>query len=196
MDKSSFVWKILGVCLTVILLAASNIQIQRKHELNFTKNARYLLKQERNQSPASNKYGTWYPPESIEGAEIVYVRGKVRLRNPFRKSGKTYSDPDSDLPPIGAGRILTRNQIIHCLADDIRVEAARDTYILREDSALKGLLPLEELEENRNKFNAMVTDYNARCGSYKYYEDDHDKALTAVNSLRSKYVAEGQQVFD
>lgn len=196
MAKCAFVWKILGVCLTVTLIAANSTPIQRNQELNFTKNDRYLLKQERSLFPTSNKYETWDHPEIIAGGRIVYARGKVRIRNPFRKSDKTYSDPDSNLPPIGGGHILTRAQIRYCLAEDIRLEAARDTYILREDSALKGLIPLEELERNLDKFNAKVDDYNSRCGNYSFYEDDRDKALAATNSLRSKYVAEGQQIFD
>lgn len=196
MAKCSFVRKILGVCLTVTLIAANNMQIQRNQELNFTNNDRYLLKQERSRSPTSDKYGTWYHPELIESGGIVYARGKVRIRNPFRTSDRTYSDPDSNLPPMGGGHILTRAQIRYCLAEDIRLEAARDTYILREDSALRGLMPLEELKKNLDKFNVEVADYNGRCVNYSYYEDDRDKALTTVNSLRSKYVAEGQQIFD
>ena len=196
MAKCSFVWKILGVCLTVTLIAANNIQIQRNQDLNFTKNDRYLPKQARSRSTTLNKYETWGHPELIEGGGIVYARGKVRIRNPFRKSDKTYSAPDSNLPPMGGGHILTRTQIRYCLAEDIRLAAARDTYILREDSAKNGLLPIEDLEKNLDKFNAKVTNYNGRCGSYRYYEDDRDKALATVNLSRSKYVAEGQQIFD
>ena len=196
MAKCSFVWKILAVCLTVTLIAANNIQIQSNQALNVTNSDRYLLTQERRQSPTSNIYGTWYHPELTEGGGIVYARGKVRIRNPFGKSDKTYSDPDSNLPPMGGGHTLTRVQIRYCLAEKIRLEAGRDTYIMMEDSALKGIMPLEELEKNFDKLSAKVTDYNGRCGNYSSYEDDHDKALTTVNSLRSKYVAEGQQIFD
>ena len=93
MAKCSFVWKILGVCLTVTLIAANNIQIQRNQDLNFTKNDRYLPKHERGRYTTLNKYGTWGHSELIEGGGIVYARGKVRIRNPFRKSDKTYSAP-------------------------------------------------------------------------------------------------------
>ena len=196
MAKSSFVWKILGVCLTFALIAANNIQPQRSQEINFTKNDSYLPNQERSRSPTSNKYGAWDRPEFREGGGLVYARGKGRIRIPFGKSKKTYSDPDLNRPPMGGGYTLTRTQIIYCLAEDIRLEAARDTYILMEDRALNGLMPFEELEKNLDKFNAKVTDYNARCGRNSYYEDDRDKALTTVNSQRSKYVAEGQQIFN
>ena len=196
MAQCSFVWKILGVCLTFTLMAANNIQPQRNQELNFTNNDCYLPKQERSRSPTSNNYGTWDSPELMEGGGIVFARGKGRLRIPFGKSGKTYSDPDSSRPPIGGGYTLTRTQIVYCLAEDIRLEAARDTYISMEDRALNGLMPIEELEKNLDKFNAKVTDYNGRCGNYSYYEDDRYKALTTVNSQRSKYVVEGQQIFD
>lgn len=195
MAKCFVVWKILGACLTVTLIAANDIQIQKKQESNFTNDVRYVLTQERSRPPTPNKYGTWYHPELVEGGGIVYARGKIRFRNPFRKPDKTYSDPDSNLPPMGTEHTLTRAQISYCLAQDIRLEAAWDTYILRKDSALKDLT-LSQALENLHKFKAMVADYKGRCGKYRYYEDDRDKALTTVNLLRSKYVEEGQQIFD
>lgn len=85
-------------------------------------------------------------------------------------------------PPIGDDFTLNLQQIQYCLAEDIRLDGARpalNNYDSREV----------------NRFNAMVSDYNSRCGSFRYFESTMVRARRTVESFRSRLLVDGRNRF-
>ena len=58
-------------------------------------------------------------------------------------------------PPIGTNIVLNSDQIRYCLAEKISIKAVEG--VVKETS-----------EQEIDTFNARVSDYNARCGAYRY----------------------------
>ena len=65
------------------------------------------------------------------------------------------SRPQESMPPVGQDLVFSTAQIRYCLAEDIRMESAK--------SALDNYI-----DSDVDRFNAMVADYNSRCGSFRY----------------------------
>lgn len=83
-------------------------------------------------------------------------------------------------PPIGTDRVLSTAQIRYCLSESIRLDAVRDFAMSDEDI---------------NRFNSMIEDYNARCGSYRYRPGNLESARRAVEPLAATLRAEGRARF-
>lgn len=83
---------------------------------------------------------------------------------------------------MGTDDVLTTEQITYCLAQEIRLGAAQNAVNQYADSDI-------------NRFNAMVDDYNSRCGSYRYNQWDHAAAVVSVASFSHKYEREGKAWF-
>lgn len=92
------------------------------------------------------------------------------------------SAPSEAIPPVGTDNILSTTQITYCLAQNIRLDAAQ--------AALN-----QYSSEDVDRFNAMIADYNARCGQYRYEEGSKEAAQSAVEPFRQTYQAQGQAWF-
>lgn len=79
------------------------------------------------------------------------------------------------MPEPGSNRVLSVSDLRWCLREEITL----NTY-------------QTELNVNRSndrvidKYNELVEKYNARCGSYKYYEDQLNRAKREVFSLKNE----------
>ncbi|MCS0083868.1 peptidoglycan-binding protein [Vibrio alginolyticus] len=79
------------------------------------------------------------------------------------------------MPEPGSNRVLSVSELRWCLREEITL----NTY-------------KTELNVNRSndrvidKYNELVEKYNARCGSYKYYEDQLNRAKREVFSLKNE----------
>lgn len=85
-------------------------------------------------------------------------------------------------PPIGRNNVLTVPQICYCLAEGIRLDAARgvvNSYV----------------ESDVRRFNAMVADYNSRCGEFRYQHGSLESARSTVEGYRSWLQSEGRSRF-
>ncbi len=87
-----------------------------------------------------------------------------------------------EVPPVGTKLVLGPAQLRYCLAEDIRIEAAR--------SALN-----QYLEWDVNRFNAMIDDYNSRCSDFRYRSGSLESARTEVERNRPTLAAEGRARF-
>ena len=95
--------------------------------------------------------------------------------------------PQESKPPVGQDIVLSTAQIRYCLAEDIRIDVAKsavDNYI----------------DSDVDRFNAMVADYNSRCGSYRYVtnnrgRNDLESAQRDIEPYRSQLQAEGKRRF-
>ncbi len=77
-------------------------------------------------------------------------------------------------PPVGENNILSVAQIRWCLREDIRIEVLR---------------PMPTTNSQIDEFNAVVADYNSRCGSFQYREGTLTRAQREVERLRAQIVA-------
>jgi TonB family protein len=80
---------------------------------------------------------------------------------------------DEQLPPVGTGNLFSEEQISYCLAQGIRLEVIR-SLVNRYKKA--------QVED----FNALTTDFNSRCESYRYLGSARESARAAVEAGRSK----------
>lgn len=92
------------------------------------------------------------------------------------------SRPQESMPPVGQDLVFSTAQIRYCLAEDIRMESAK--------SALNNYI-----ESDVDRFNAMVADYNSRCGSFRYRSGALESARRDIEPYRSQLQAEGVNRF-
>jgi len=90
---------------------------------------------------------------------------------------------DETKPPPGTNAVLTRLQLRYCLAENIRLGAARRAVNTYSDS-------------EASRYNAMVDDFNIRCGQYRHGEGELKTARADVEEHRSELEKQGQSRFD
>lgn len=89
------------------------------------------------------------------------------------------SRPTEERPPVGRNNVLAGAQLRYCVAEQIRVDAAEkvvNNYI----------------EAHVDRFNAMVGDYNSRCGEFRYRQGSLQGAERAMEPYRSQLEQEGR----
>ena len=102
--------------------------------------------------------------------------------DPVPTSKKKASSPQESTPPIGQNNLLSIPQIRYCLAEDIRMDAAKAVLNNYSDSDV-------------DRFNEMVADYNSRCGSFRYRSGSLESARRDVEPYRSALQGEGRSRF-
>ncbi len=95
---------------------------------------------------------------------------------------KAPSRPDESMPPVGQNMVLSTAQIHYCLAEDIRMDGAK--------AAINNYI-----ESDVDRFNAMVADYNSRCGSFRYRSGALESARRDIELYRNELQAEGRSRF-
>lgn len=93
---------------------------------------------------------------------------------PSPAPGTQISDLEFSRPPVGDNNVLSVAQIRWCLREDIRIEVLR---------------PLPTTNAQIDQFNAVVADYNSRCGSYRYRQGTLTRAQREVERVRAQIVA-------
>ncbi len=92
------------------------------------------------------------------------------------------SRPDEAKPPVGQNLVFSTAQIRYCLAEDIRMDAAKAVLNNYSDSDV-------------DRFNAMVADYNSRCGNYRYRNGALEGARRDIEPYRGQLQTEGRSRF-
>lgn len=92
------------------------------------------------------------------------------------------SRPQEAMPPVGQDLVFSTAQIRYCMAEDIRMEGAKTSLNNYIDSDV-------------DRFNAMVADYNSRCGSYRYRSGALESARRDIEPYRSQLQSEGRSRF-
>ena len=87
-----------------------------------------------------------------------------------------------EMPPVGTNNVLSYAQLRYCLSEDIRLRAAK--------SAVNGY---NEFDVDR--FNSMVTDYNIRCGQFRYRRGSLESVRAEVETNRSSLEVQGRARF-
>jgi len=90
----------------------------------------------------------------------------------------TPSRPIESKPPVGQSVVLSTEQIRYCLAESIRMDGAKLTLNRYSDYDVE-------------RFNAMVADYNSRCGSFRYRSGALEDAKRDIEPYRTQLRTEG-----
>lgn len=89
---------------------------------------------------------------------------------------------DESVPAVGRGRILTSSEIRYCAAERVRLQGA--------DKVLDNTL-----QSDIDSYNAMINDYNDRCGDYRYQRSARQRVLSEIESRRTELEAAGAARF-
>ena len=87
-----------------------------------------------------------------------------------------------ELPPVGTNNVLSSAQLRYCLAEDIRLESAK--------AAVNNFI-----DSHVDRFNGMVSNYNSRCGQFRYRKGALESARSEVERYRADLQAEGRGRF-
>ena len=90
--------------------------------------------------------------------------------------------PAESKPSVGRNNVLSTAQIRYCLAEQIRLDAAETALNNYSDSDV-------------DRFNGYVSDYNSRCGEFRYRQGALESARRDVDPYRSQLQAEGRSRF-
>ena len=94
----------------------------------------------------------------------------VQAPSTVQSAGLQYTKPS-----IGSNNVLSVPEIRWCIREGIRIEAMRD--IIDNNAGI-------------DEFNGIVSDYNSRCGSYRYRQGSQSRAEHDVKAYRSQIVSE------
>ncbi|WP_291537910.1 hypothetical protein [Comamonas sp. SCN 67-35] len=92
------------------------------------------------------------------------------------------SRPAESQPPVGQNTVLSTAQIRYCMAEDIRMDGAK--------AAVNNYI-----DADVERFNAMVADYNSRCGSFRYRSGALESARRDIEPYRGQLQSEGRSRF-
>ena len=106
----------------------------------------------------------------------------ARMLRPVPSKPQAPRRPIEDKPPVGTNYVLSISQIRYCLSDQIRLEAA------------KGVLN-SYVKSDVDRFNAMIADYNSRCGEFRYSRGSLESARFEVEQNRKVLETEGRSRF-
>jgi len=110
------------------------------------------------------------------------VPSSTKPYSPSIQGSNQTSSLSTSKPPTGRNHTLNERQIAYCLAEKIRLDAAEGAINSNSDSDI-------------NRFNAMINDYNSRCGEYRYYQGALSRAKRDVEKHRPQLVKEGKARF-
>lgn len=120
-----------------------------------------------NQSPSSNSYttptATDYQPSPIVGTAPAAPP----------------PSPAITKPPVGYGLVLTSDQIRYCVYEARRIKGAEKVVDQYDQASV-------------NKFNAMVSDYNNRCGNFRYRQGALEPIEREANRIQHQLEQEGR----
>lgn len=102
----------------------------------------------------------------------------------YGSGGSTYTPAPKieSLPPVGTGILLSEDQIRYCLAEGIRLDAARGAVNQYNQSDI-------------SRFNGMISDYNSRCSQFRYRQGSLESVRAQVEAERFQLQSEGAARF-
>jgi hypothetical protein len=124
-------------------------------------------------------------PSLSRGAGVEYATSAVPSPAPVDRDftpDPVQAAPVEVQPSLGGGQLLSSAEIRYCLAQDIRLEGARDAVDQSSDRHV-------------NVFNQWVTDYNSRCGRFRYRPGALESVRRQVDADRERLLAVGRAGF-
>lgn len=133
----------------------------------------WLVNQSDNNSSSSSTYSPVPSSTSVAPSPVW---------QPPAAQSQASSRPAEMKPSVGRGNVLSTAQIRYCLAEKIRLDAA--------ETVLNNYI-----ESDVDRFNGYVSDYNSRCGEFRYRQGALESARRDVEPYRSQLQAEGRSSF-
>lgn len=119
-------------------------------------------------------------PTSPSDSQVQHAPSSASLQ---ATAGPLEATPPIEVrPPIGTDNVLSADELNYCLAQKIRLKAAQRALTQGTESDIA-------------RFNAMVDDWNSRCGSYRYEQEERAAAVVSVASFQARYEHEGNSWF-
>jgi TonB family protein len=115
------------------------------------------------------------PPGSLR-EPIVSPRAADQVPSP----PVTGSSGDEEMPQAGKGQLFSEFQIRYCLAQQLRIDAVRPLLNRYDHPQIR-------------RFNDQVGDFNARCGSYRYYGSALQDAKAWLEAARPRIQQEARE---
>jgi hypothetical protein len=131
----------------------------------------WIAGQSGNKSPPS-------PVNSSNAESPAVVLPSPQQAEPVVVPVQTLSSLSQERPPVGSDIVLSTPQIRYCMAEDIRMTAAKDVISGYNHADVA-------------RFNEMVADYNSRCGAYRYRRGALESARAEVEHFRLELAADG-----
>jgi hypothetical protein len=82
--------------------------------------------------------------------------------------------------PVESNYTLKQAEIRYCLAEDIRLNAAKGEVSKTSNYEI-------------SFFNKMIADYNNRCGKFSYSPEDLERAKSEIEPIRAELESEGRE---
>jgi hypothetical protein len=119
------------------------------------------------------------PSASVTSNREVTREPPREVRPPPPSSAARFTE---QRPPVGTNRVHSTAELRYCLAESIRLDGADPMVDTRVGAEV-------------DRFNAMVSDYNSRCGAFRYRPDDLGRARREVEAHRAALLADGRERF-
>jgi hypothetical protein len=136
-----------------------------------------------------NKWWEKYPlADDVENKETTLEPVAETQQNATPNYSPPPAEPQAQsrlqesTPPVGQNQVLSMAQIRYCLAENIRIDGA--------ESAINNYI-----KSDVDRFNAMVADYNSRCGKFRYRSGTLESARRDIEPYRSQFQSEGRSKF-
>ncbi len=97
--------------------------------------------------------------------------------SPSSYQSNSYAETESK-PPVGQNNVLNRTQIRYCLSQEIRIDTIQNALNNYSDYEV-------------SMYNSLVSDYNSRCGSFRYSSGSLESVKRQVEASRSSITSEG-----
>ena len=125
---------------------------------------------------------------SNEGETFEKLDGKANAserlgqdRSDSTPAQASYSGLVEVKPPTGSGMRFDGGQIRYCLSQNVRLDS------IKEEVNRYSQLEIDN-------FNELVSDYNARCGNFKYRRGDMGRIKQEVAERNPVLMAEGKRI--
>lgn len=129
--------------------------------------------QKQNSNPAPSPYAAAAPAKTSQSANAVLETAKNRDSSPIKPEELKF-----EMPPVGKENTLNLPQLRWYFREKIRIETMRN--LAANNKAI-------------GEFNAMVDNYNSRCGSFRYKQSSMNQAQREVDAIRDQIVAEAKR---
>lgn len=146
---------------------------------------------------AASPWRYWVIGLGILGAIVVFITWEGNQSSssaPYSPSSATgYSsvasestqadpapEPAIRMPPVGNGLVLTSEQIRYCVYEDRRIKGAEKVVNSYNQWSV-------------DTFNAMVEDYNSRCGHFQYRQGALTPVEREADQIRTQLEQEGRE---
>lgn len=119
------------------------------------------------------------PSKATAGKWILGIAIAIGAFWFINEANRQPSRPTEEIPPQGRDMVLTAAQVRYCVAEDIRIDAAR--------ALVYGHNSLDV-----DRFNEYVGDYNSRCGKFRYRQGALESARRDLAPYQNVLQSEGR----